>query len=89
MPAAEVLIESGADTNARAAHDLTPLHYAIGMTARATVVDLLIKNHADIDARDDEGLTPLKMALDQYGKYPTPNLHDIVKMLKEKGARIK
>ena len=59
--AVEVLIQNGADINAKAQVGLTPLHYAAWSNAYA-VAEVLIQNGADINAKDNNGLIPLHAA---------------------------
>ncbi len=64
----ELLLDAGADVNARNGNGATPLHKAAGQSfsadarvlrARARVVELLIWSGAAPDARDERGRTPL------------------------------
>jgi len=54
------LVRLGADVNARAAHGLTPLHYALGCACdeHLEVVTALLQLGADVHARTAPGLTP-------------------------------
>jgi ankyrin repeat protein len=58
---ARMLIEHGADVNAKAANDLTPLHTA---AARGNLesAKLLMEHGADINASSTDGKTPLSYA---------------------------
>jgi len=56
-----VLLERGADIEARGNYDNTPLHTAIA-SDRLDVLVALLENGADIEARDDFGDTPLHNA---------------------------
>ena len=62
--AAHVLIQHGADVNARDETYSTPLHVAASSYVRGSlkVVRLLLKHGANVDAKDDRGRTPLKLA---------------------------
>jgi ankyrin repeat protein len=58
---ARLLIQYGAEIEAREAEDNTPLHYA-SSTGSADVVQEIINNGADINAKDDAAQTPLHQA---------------------------
>ena len=79
----QVLLDHGANPNARDDNNATPLHYsswrsnADGGTVEGTL--LLLNHGAIIDAEDNEGRTPLQLALD-HGR------DDIATCLKEHGA---
>lgn len=55
---AQMLIQKGADVNARSKHGYTPLHQAAEFN-KANMSKLLIDNGADVNAQNDEGVTPL------------------------------
>jgi ankyrin repeat protein len=79
----QVLLDHGANPNARDDNNATPLHYSSWWkgygygTVEGT--RLLLKHGAIIDAEDNEGKTPLQLALD-HGR------DDIATCLKEHGA---
>ena len=76
-----VLIEAGADPNAREAQvGATPLHAAAFYNPEPSVVAALIEAGADVDARTERGATPLHLAV---GKNPEPS---VVAALIEAGA---
>lgn len=54
---AKVLLEFGADTNARDVNEMTPLHIAV-MRNQKQIVELLIKENANPNAFDKVGNTP-------------------------------
>ena len=81
----QVLLDHGANPNARDNDNSTPLHHSswsYRITTRRGTVDstrLLLKHGAIIDAEDNEGRTPLQLAL-EHGR------EDIVTCLKVHGA---
>ncbi len=54
-----ILIEQGADVNAKDHRDETPLHEAASVDGKVGVVKMLIERGADVNAKDDRGETPL------------------------------
>jgi ankyrin repeat protein len=84
----EVLLDHGADPNARDNDNATPLHYSSwwkthGSWGTVEGTRLLLKHGAIIDAKDNEGRTPLQLALEHKLKH---GRDDIVTCLKEHGA---
>ena len=61
IPIAELLLEHGADVNAKQMQGVTPLHSA-AHHGQTQMVKLLIDKGADINAKMDNGQTPLSMA---------------------------
>ena len=67
---ATLLLEKGADPNARDSRGLTPLHYALKLGASRTrtnpdlIIDLLLDNGADIHARSDDLRSSLHWAVE-------------------------
>lgn len=55
---AQMLIDAGADVNARNDQQMTPLYLA----QHRSLVDLLVKHGADLNSRAQGGLTPLHVA---------------------------
>ena len=60
----EMLLDAGADPNARTEHDWTPLHLAVEGTSSAAIA-VLLDAGADPEARDEDGRTPLHGAANQ------------------------
>lgn len=58
-----LLIDRGADVNARTEFDWVPLHYAAASES-GKIAELLIDNGANLDIANDDGLTPLHFAVD-------------------------
>ncbi|MBC6436761.1 MAG: ankyrin repeat domain-containing protein [Rhodobacteraceae bacterium] len=81
---AQVLIDAGANVNARDGGGKTPLHAAAFGTAKKKVQALLDAG-ADIEARDGDGRTPLHMAV-WLGNTGTA---EVVRELIDAGANIK
>ena len=77
---AELLIERGADVNARSIYRETPLHLA-SLNGRIEMVNLLVREGADLNARNQDGSTPLHVACSGDQK-------EVVELLLEKGADI-
>jgi cytohesin len=80
----KLLIQNGANIDAKGEDDNTPIHYMSGgypheprMTLR--ILKVLLDSGANIEAENDHGMTPLLFACD-YGFF------EIVKLLLEKGA---
>jgi ankyrin repeat protein len=84
VAAAQVLLEHGADVDARDANNATPLHLASsselsGVERLLDVVRLLLQYGADIHARDDDGRTPFMRATEN-------DHHEMMQLLLEHGA---
>ncbi|CAN0094282.1 unnamed protein product [Scytosiphon promiscuus] len=61
--AIRVLLEAGADVDARTSEGKRPLHYATRGAFESTgPIEALLQEGAEVDARDDTGLTPLHEA---------------------------
>jgi ankyrin repeat protein len=69
---ASILIENGADVNARQMRGVTPLHSA-AHNGQTILAKLLIDNGADVNAENDDGQTPEHMA-EEGGFYETAEL---------------
>jgi len=70
----KVLLEAGADANARQERGFVPLHDAAA-NGHAALVELLLKHGANADAKTDDGKTAADMAADRGHK-------DLAEMLK-------
>jgi len=73
-----LLLEAGADVNARNNFDAVPLHRAC-YRGHESIVRLLLDHGADVNAKDKNGNTPLHEAVWQANT-------DIIRLLIEKGA---
>ncbi len=63
METARLLLDRGANINAKAASGITPVHWAVIQNAPATL-KLLLDRKADVNVRDSGGNTPLHYAVD-------------------------
>ena len=77
-----LLIEKGADVNARGNYDMTPLMRAAQWSTDPEIIKLLLDKGADIEARDVFGETTLMHAAILF------ETTEIVKLLLDKGADI-
>jgi ankyrin repeat protein len=80
VEAMRILIEAGADVNARNAFDATALIWCASDLAK---VRLLVEKGADVNAKSKQGKTPLLVAANHSGTEP------IVRLLIAKGADAK
>lgn len=55
----ETLIHAGANVNARAKWEKTPLHVCSNSDNAAEIAKILLANGADVNAKDDDGATLL------------------------------
>ena len=80
---AKIVLEAGADVDARDAMGLTPLLFACGKTTKGyrTIAEGLIARGANVNIRHRFGFTPLLLAL-------SGGMFDIAKLLVEHGADV-
>jgi ankyrin repeat protein len=64
LAVARLLIEKGADVNARSPYGNTPLHWAV-LYKRPELVEYLLANKADVNVANKDGKTPLAFAKEQ------------------------
>lgn len=67
--AVDAALAAGAHVNARGAHGVTPLEFAVG-TFRRQAVAALVCAHADPNLRDEEGDSAVSMAVVGYKRDP-------------------
>lgn len=85
LAAASLLIERGADVNARAADDATALHVAAGQyRVYKRLMRLLLDEGADLNTADRDGATPLHLLAAGHGRYRKT----AVELLRNRGARL-
>ena len=77
---AQVLLETGANPNARSKVGYTPLHFAAGMGCEA-IVRILLASRAQPDVQTEDGITPLCLAA-------TGGYKRVVQTLLELGAQL-
>jgi ankyrin repeat protein len=80
FPAVKLLIEHGADVNARTSTGFTPLHWAASKNA-VDSIELLLANGSDVNAKARSNITPLHWAASKGSV-------DAVKLLLAAGADI-
>lgn len=59
--AVRLLLDNGADINARGEYNMTPLHFAVGRN-HPEIVALLVTSGADLLCKDTDGRTPFDWA---------------------------
>ena len=87
LAAAQVLLDAGADVNARDARGRTPLHAAAAQ-GYTDVAKLLVEHGADLKAADNDGVLPVDAALGKLrgGRGPGAVHSDTAKVLSELAA---
>ncbi len=80
---ATLLLEHGADVNAKNAQGNTPLWTPV-MYGRKNIAIILLTNGADVNARDNSGETPLH----KVSIHSLPNSRDIAALLLKHGADV-
>ena len=84
----KLLLDVGADVNARSNKNVTPLHFA-AWGCKIEVVEILIKHGADINIPDDDGKTPLHGAVrEPIDRARKKNTLAVVGLLLNAGADI-
>lgn len=78
---AELLVENGADVNAKTERGITPLHQAV-LNGRTNIVEFLLKHKAEVNAITSAKITPLMFA-SGFSYNPV-----IARMLIEAGADV-
>lgn len=81
MPIVKLLINHGADINAKNERGETPLHLATRYCFNK-IVKLLLENGADPNIKDNEGKTPLDLAREMEND-PRARVRAVVRMIEE------
>jgi hypothetical protein len=76
---ARLLLDRGADTDARDSRDSTPLH-TMTIGGRIEAIRVLLERGANVDAEDKQGRTPFSLAEEHQ-------LDEVMKLLSEHGAQ--
>ena len=79
---AQLLLDSGADANARGDMNRTPLHYA-ARAGESAIAKLLVEHGAELAPIDAHGLTPLF-----YAAQGQPDLSDVARVLLDNGVPV-
>ena len=83
--AAKILLEAGADVNARNEGDFTALHCA-AFTGSPELVQIFVEHGADIDARDWRGRTAFRIAEGSKQSFHYQAWPQVAELLRELGA---
>lgn len=75
---ARLLVDRGAEINARQAGGFTPLHGAAAQ-GNVELVSLLLARGADVNARADDGMTPMALAVQK-------SRTEVARLLREQGG---
>jgi hypothetical protein len=81
---AKVLLERGADPNARDGDGRTVLHYAVKSLNRDVVA--LVVRGGNVNARDVRGETPLRYLVRECARWESGQCREIAMLLLEHGA---
>ena len=87
---AELLLEAGADINAKAADyfEGTPLHWAAAAAANVEMVKLLVEAGANVNAEDMNGATPLDGVLVWERDIKRQEKDEIADYLRQNGSKV-
>lgn len=84
---AAVLLNAGADPNARAILGLTAIYFAVEKN-NLDILKLLLEHGADINSADEAGDTPLMEAINEFDRWSGEEQWDMLKLLLAGGADV-
>jgi len=89
----KLLVQKGADINAKSNNGITPLMRAASSYveyggSNLEMVNFLVQNGANINDKDEDGTTPLMRAIRFGSQFATHDGLDVIQFLVESGANV-